>query len=74
MQRNATAWKDPAEEVAVLFYIGLTPRFDEFVAPTPISLRAWQPRLYKPRSPLAEENRERDHSARMALCIPDDYD
>jgi hypothetical protein len=56
-----------------LFYIGLNPRFDEFVAPTPISLRVRQPRLYKPRSPLAERNRERDHSARMALCIPDDY-
>jgi len=22
MQRNATAWEDPAEEVAAIFYIG----------------------------------------------------
>lgn len=29
--------EDPAEEVAVLFYIGLNPRFDEFLASTPIS-------------------------------------
>jgi hypothetical protein len=34
MQRSATAWEDPAEEVVVTFYIGVNPRFDEFVAPT----------------------------------------
>ena len=38
IQRNATAWEDPAEEVVVLFYIGLILPFDEFVAPTPIFL------------------------------------
>jgi hypothetical protein len=36
MRKTATAWEDPAEEVAILFYIGLNPRFGEFVASTPI--------------------------------------